>query len=363
MMDTEIIWSASRVSFFFREMQTKLTVGGDLSNKNFGVAPFRTKIDCAGKQFCERSHHRTRARTKTEQRYIVRMTLIKATEGTRRARAKSASCRGGSKCDLRSLLVTILLMGSLLPRARAYSGTCHSNCKTCDGDADDDCLSCDSSGTLPNYVPGTWYGGWCYECTENSHCGSGKACTGKKCIFENNMVLCCYVSNVNLGLPYDTGGTECKCHDGVCSYRADLVGTEPVSCTKLEGDDQDIYLDGCVDLIKDFADDQTCPTPKFLDKVKSKSKRKAKFEDDPTIVETVNDLADYMCDLAKDKISELATDLTGVDLAKEFENNVLNPLCKVVTKPLGGGGKKSGASRPLMTFVMFAACLPLLLGI
>jgi len=40
-MDTEIIWSASRVSFFFREMQTKLTVGGDLSNKNFGVATFR----------------------------------------------------------------------------------------------------------------------------------------------------------------------------------------------------------------------------------------------------------------------------------------------------------------------------------
>tara|TARA_B100000768_G_scaffold178211_1_gene193594 strand:+ start:809 stop:1234 length:426 start_codon:yes stop_codon:yes gene_type:complete len=141
-----------------------------------------------------------------------------------------------------------------------------------------------------------------------------------------------------------------------------LVDTEPVSCTKLEGDDKDIYLDGCKELIKDFANDQTCPKPKFLNKVKSKSKRKAKFNDDPTIVETVNDLADYMCDLAKDRISDLAKK-AGVDLAEEFENNVLNPLCKVVTKPLGGGGKKSGASRPLMTFVMFAACLPLLLGI
>ena len=56
MMDTEIIWErvqSCRVSFSFREMQTKLTVGGDLSNKNFGVAPFRTKIDCAGNSFAK----------------------------------------------------------------------------------------------------------------------------------------------------------------------------------------------------------------------------------------------------------------------------------------------------------------------
>jgi hypothetical protein len=60
--------------------------------------------------------------------------------------------------------------------------TCHSNCATCDGTGSDDCTSCDSSSSLPKYLSGYVSGGYCYECTQDSHCGTGVSCTDYACV-------------------------------------------------------------------------------------------------------------------------------------------------------------------------------------
>ena len=58
---------------------------------------------------------------------------------------------------------------------------CHSTCTTCDSTGSSDCLSCPSGKYLSYDFGGFGSSGYCVECTQNSHCGSGGICSSNTC--------------------------------------------------------------------------------------------------------------------------------------------------------------------------------------
>jgi len=63
--------------------------------------------------------------------------------------------------------------------------------QTCRGPDDDDCLTCDEYGSYPHHEPGRFYGGWCRECTLDSHCSSGQVCTSNTCVDSSGSPYSC----------------------------------------------------------------------------------------------------------------------------------------------------------------------------
>ena len=59
--------------------------------------------------------------------------------------------------------------------------SCHSTCTTCDSTGSSDCLSCPSGKYLSYDLGGFGTSGYCVECTQNSHCGSGEICSSNTC--------------------------------------------------------------------------------------------------------------------------------------------------------------------------------------
>ena len=60
--------------------------------------------------------------------------------------------------------------------------TCHASCKTCSGTGSDYCESCDSTGAYPYHRSGLISGGWCEECIQTSNCPSSFKCEGHTCV-------------------------------------------------------------------------------------------------------------------------------------------------------------------------------------
>jgi len=58
--------------------------------------------------------------------------------------------------------------------------SCHSNCGSCDGGNWNSCLACNTASSLPYYEAGLFSGGYCRECTEDSHCDG--TCEDNVCV-------------------------------------------------------------------------------------------------------------------------------------------------------------------------------------
>ena len=92
-------------------------------------------------------------------------------------------------------------------RRLLYSGACHPKCETCDGAGSDDCTSCDAYSSYPHYESGYWSGGYCHECTQNSHCNSY--------LCESNSCVSC---NFKCGTCDGAGSDDCTSCDAYSSY-------------------------------------------------------------------------------------------------------------------------------------------------